>query len=122
MFSFFKKKRTEEEEYWEDLERRKQETAAHPEQTDAGFELTVRDVFTISGRGTVVTGEVSKGSLSNGAQVRLQGSGGSRTVFIDGIEAFRKVVERAETGDFVGLLLRDVTHEQVRSGDILRGI
>ena len=59
MFPFFKKKKTPEELYLEDLERRKREMGAAPKSGESVFEMTVEDVFSISGRGTVVTGRVS---------------------------------------------------------------
>lgn len=120
MFCFFKKKKTEEELYLEDLERRKQAAAGHSAGAGPGFELTVEDVFSISGRGTVVTGTVSQGSVSMGDQVLLQGRNGAQAVFIDGIESFRNILKRAEAGDTVGLLLRDVSWDQVQRGDVLR--
>lgn len=121
MFPFFKKKKTEEALYLEDLERRTQAAAAHLTHGYPEFEMTVDDVFSISGRGTVVTGTVSQGRIANGEQVLIQGRDGTQAAFVDGIEAFRKILEYAQAGDVAGLLLRDVKPDQVRSGDVLRG-
>ena len=121
MFPFLKRKKTEEELYWEDLERRKRAAAAYLAHGYPEFEMTVDDVFSISGRGTVVTGTVSRGRIAKGDPVLVQGRAGTQTAFIDGIEAFRKLLNHAEAGDTVGILLRDLSREQVRTGDVLRG-
>ena len=81
-----------------------------------GFELLVEDVFTISGRGTVVTGRISKGSISVGESVTI--SNGIRTV-VTGIEAFRAKMNYAQEGDNVGLLLQGISRDQVKRGDVL---
>jgi translation elongation factor EF-Tu-like GTPase len=85
-----------------------------------GFRMTVEDVFTIKGRGTVLTGRVEAGSVSNGATVRLTRAGGAaRDVEVAGIEMFRKQVETASAGDRVGLLLRGIDRDDVDAGDVL---
>lgn len=86
----------------------------------ATFRLTVVDVFTIRGRGTVVTGQVESGSIMIGAAVRVERSGQviARTV-IAGIEQFRKIVDEAHEGDNVGLLVRSLAADSVRAGDVL---
>ena len=122
MFPFFKKRKTTEELYLENLERRKRETAGCLECGETAFEMTVKDVFTVSGRGTVVTGTVTKGRIATGERVLIQGRDGSRVAVVDGIEALQKILESAGEGDVVGLLLRNVKHEQVESGDVLKGM
>ena len=122
MFPFFEKKKTTEELYLENLGRRKRETAGCLEYGKTAFEMTVEDVFTVSGRGTVVTGTVAKGRIAKGERVLIQGRDGSRAAVVDGIEAFQKILESAGEGDIVGLLLRNVKHEQVESGDVLKGV
>ncbi len=80
--------------------------------------LTVEDVFTITGRGTVVTGVVAGGTLRVGQSVAVQRAGqwvASST--ITGVEAFRKLLDSAEPGENVGLLLRSLRKEQVQRGD-----
>jgi translation elongation factor EF-Tu-like GTPase len=85
-----------------------------------GFRMTIEDVFSIAGRGTVVTGRVEAGSISKGATLHLTRVGGStRELEVTGIEMFRKIVDTATTGDNVGLLLKDVGRDDVGQGDTL---
>ena len=73
----------------------------------AGFRMTISDVFSIKGRGTVVTGTIEAGSVDTGDTVRLtRADGSTRDVTIDGIEAFRKCSTTASAGAIVGLLLK----------------
>jgi elongation factor Tu len=82
--------------------------------------MTIADVFTIVGRGTVVTGQVESGSVSTGDTVRLTGPGGlPREIEIAGVEMFRKQVDTANAGDKVGLLLHKVDKQSLGRGDIL---
>ncbi len=82
------------------------------------FRMTVSDVFFIRGRGTVVTGQVADGVVRVGDQVRINDGG---PVEVQGIEAFRKMLEQAKAGDNIGLLLRGIEREDVKSGDVLTG-
>lgn len=119
MFGFLKKKKDPEEEYLADLERRRTATAS--QQNSAGaFRMIVDDVFTISGRGTVVTGRIEAGAVRVGDEILVSGKNGCLPTKVDGLEQFQKIVETAQTGDFVGVLLRGVTHDQVEKGDVLR--
>lgn len=87
-----------------------------------GFRFTVEDVFSIKGRGTVVTGQVAAGRLAKGSTVRLvRADGSQRDVTVIGVEAFRKLLDVAEPGTNVGLLLRDVGRDDVARGDQLIG-
>ena len=96
MFGLFKKKKNEEELYLEDLERRRREAQA-PD--DTGFQMTVEDVFAISGRGTVVTGRISRGRISQGDRVLIRKRQGTvQEARIGGIEAFRRPLRTAEAG------------------------
>ncbi|HIZ38074.1 MAG TPA: hypothetical protein H9815_20045 [Candidatus Ruania gallistercoris] len=80
--------------------------------------LTVEDVFTITGRGTVVTGAVDRGTLRVGQQVAVyRGGQAVATSEIIGIEAFRKMLDEAPAGENVGVLLRDLTRKQIQQGD-----
>ena len=89
-----------------------------PMQSSIGsFELTVEDVFSITGRGTVITGRVSSGTIRVGDDVTILPNGISTT--ITGIEQFRKSLDYAEAGDNVGLLLRGVSREDVQRGNKL---
>jgi len=87
---------------------------------DKPFLLSVEDVFTISGRGTVPTGRVERGVLMRGEEVEIVGlrPEARRTVVTD-IEMFRKSLDRAEAGDNVGLLLRGVEREDVERGQVI---
>ena len=119
MFGLFKKKKNEEELYLEDLERRRREAQA-PD--DTGFQMTVEDEFAISGRGTVVTGRISRGRISQGDRVLIRKRQGTvQEARIGGIEAFRRPLRTAEAGQAVGLLLREIRREQVEPGDVLTG-
>ena len=80
------------------------------------FRLTVDDVFSIRGRGTVVTGEVEVGSVRVGDQVWVGDRAGVR---VDGIEAFRKKLDEAEAGQMVGLLLTSLSKDDVNRGDVI---
>jgi translation elongation factor EF-Tu-like GTPase len=85
-----------------------------------GFRMTIEDVFTITGRGTVVTGRIAAGTVASGSTVRLTRTDGSaRDLDITGIEMFRKQVDSASTGDNVGLLLHAVTRDDVGAGDVV---
>ena len=84
------------------------------------FRMTVDDVFSIKNRGTVVTGTIEAGSVSKGGTVRLiRADGTARAVEVTGVEMFRKVVDTANAGDTVGLLLRSIERGDVSSGDVL---
>jgi elongation factor Tu len=91
-------------------------------QAPAGpFRLTVEDVFTITGRGTVVTGVVESGVLAVGGQVDVVRADVTVvTTEVTGIEKFRATLDVASPGENVGLLLRDVTREQLRRGDVVQ--
>jgi len=88
----------------------------------ADFQMTVQDVFTIKGRGTVVTGVVESGVVTKGATVEIHGQSGVNEAVVDGVEMFRKVTDQAVAGDNVGLLLRNVPLDAVKRGDVLRGV
>ena len=84
------------------------------------FRMTVEDVFTVSGRGTVVVGKVEEGTVSVGDEVVICRRSGCQPARVDGLERFREVVKSARAGEAVGVLLRKVSHDQVERGDILR--
>jgi translation elongation factor EF-Tu-like GTPase len=84
------------------------------------FGMTVEDVFSITGRGTVVTGRVQTGTVSVGEKVLISRAGQPLTqVEVTGVEMFRKIVRTAKAGDNIGLLLRGVKRDQVTRGDVL---
>jgi elongation factor Tu len=80
------------------------------------FRMTVEDVFFIRGRGTVVTGQVEQGSVRVGDEVRV---GDRRSARVDGIEAFRKLLDEAGEGDNIGLLLKALDRDDVARGDVI---
>lgn len=87
----------------------------------SGFQITVQDVFSIRGRGTVVTGRVESGAVSVGDAIELHSKSGITQTVVDGIEMFQRTKEHAEAGDNVGILLRNIGKDDVDRGDILKG-
>jgi elongation factor Tu len=88
--------------------------------TDAPFLLPVENVLTITGRGTVVTGAVERGTVRVGDRVAVLGAdGGPQPTTVTGLETFGKPMESAEAGDNVALLLRGVPRDAVRRGDVV---
>ncbi|HEY0450623.1 EF-Tu/IF-2/RF-3 family GTPase [Actinophytocola sp.] len=86
-----------------------------------GFELTVEDVFVITGRGTVVTGRVTYGQIGVGGELALtRGNEPVATTTVAGIEQFRKKTDVARLGENVGLVLEGLAREDVRRGDVLK--
>ena len=87
---------------------------------DQPFLMPVEDVFTITGRGTVATGRVERGQLKMNEEVELVGlTEEKRKVVVTGIEMFRKLLDYAEAGDNVGVLLRGVQREDIQRGQVL---
>ena len=82
-----------------------------------GFEFAVDDVFSITGRGTVVTGRVTRGIVRVGDEVTISPSGINTVV--TGIEQFRKSLDYVQEGDYAGILLRGITRDQIHRGDLL---
>ena len=87
---------------------------------DKPFIMPIEDIFSITGRGTVATGRVERGTLEVGAEVELIGlTEERRKVVVTGIEMFRKLLDKAETGDNIGALLRGVQREEIKRGQVL---
>ncbi|OGK34810.1 translation elongation factor Tu [Candidatus Roizmanbacteria bacterium RIFCSPLOWO2_01_FULL_37_13] len=86
---------------------------------DKPFLMPIEDVFTIAGRGTVVTGRVERGVLKLNEEVEVVGLKATKKVVVTGIEMFRKTLDEARAGDNVGLLLRGVEKEDVQRGQVL---
>jgi len=86
---------------------------------DKPFLMPVEDVFTIQGRGTVVTGRVERGVLKVNEEVEIVGLGETRKTVVTGIEMFRKTLDEARAGDNVGVLLRGIEKDQVQRGQVL---
>ena len=87
--------------------------------TDKPFLMSIEDVFTITGRGTVVTGRVERGILKLNDEVEIVGIKDTRKVVVTGVEMFRKSLDFAEAGDNAGVLLRGVNREDVERGQVL---
>ena len=88
--------------------------------TDKPFLMPVEDVFSITGRGTVATGRVERGMVKMGDQVEIVGlSDEKRTTVVTGVEMFRKLLDFAEAGDNIGLLLRGVQRNEIERGQVL---
>ena len=83
------------------------------------FLMSIEDVFTITGRGTVVTGRVERGELKLNDEVEIVGLKPTQKTVVTGIEMFRKQLDFAEAGDNAGVLLRGISREQVQRGQVL---
>ncbi len=86
---------------------------------DKPFLMSIEDVFTITGRGTVVTGRVERGILKLNDEVEIVGIKDTRKTVVTGIEMFRKSLDFAEAGDNAGVLLRGINREDVERGQVL---
>ena len=87
--------------------------------TDKPFLLAIEDVLTITGRGTVVTGRVERGTVKMGEEVEIVGIKDTKKTVITGIEMFRKQLDMAQAGDNAGILLRGVSRDEVVRGQVL---
>ena len=87
--------------------------------TDKPFLMPVEDVFTITGRGTVATGRVERGQVKVGDNVEIVGIKDTLTSVVTGVEMFRKLLDYAEAGDNIGVLLRGVSRDQIERGQVL---
>ena len=87
--------------------------------TDKPFLMPIEDVFTITGRGTVVTGRVERGQLKLNDEVEIVGLKDTKKSVVTGIEMFRKQLDYAEAGDNAGVLLRGISREDVERGQVL---
>ncbi len=87
--------------------------------TDKPFLMSIEDVFTISGRGTVVTGRVERGRLNLNDEVEIVGLRPTQKSVVTGIEMFRKTLDYAQAGDNAGVLLRGIAREDVERGQVL---
>ncbi len=91
-----------------------------PRDTEKDFLMPVEDVFSITGRGTVATGRIETGVINSGEEMQIIGLGaeGKKTV-CTGVEMFRKILDRGEAGDNVGLLLRGIDKNEIKRGMVL---
>jgi len=91
-----------------------------PRDVDKHFLMPVEDVFTITGRGTVATGRIETGVINSGEPVEILGMGEEKlTSTVTGVEMFRKILDRGEAGDNVGLLLRGIEKSQIKRGMVI---
>ena len=88
-------------------------------EVDKPFLLPVEDVFSISGRGTVVTGRIERGVIKVGEEVEIVGIRDTQKTIVTGVEMFRKLLDQGQAGDNVGLLLRGTKKEDVERGQVL---
>jgi elongation factor Tu len=88
-------------------------------ETDKPFLMPIEDVFSISGRGTVVTGRVEKGKVKVSEEVEIVGFKDTTKTVVTGVEMFRKILDEGQAGDNVGVLLRGVKREDIERGQVL---
>ncbi len=86
---------------------------------DKPFLMAIEDVFTITGRGTVATGRVERGTISMNDEVDIVGIRDTQNTVVTGVEMFRKILDSAEAGDNVGLLLRGTKREDIERGQVV---
>ena len=86
---------------------------------DKPFLMSVEDVFTISGRGTVATGRIERGIVNTGEEVEITGIKETQKTIVTGVEMFRKTLDEGRAGDNVGLLLRGVKREDIERGQVI---
>jgi elongation factor Tu len=88
-------------------------------EVDKPFLMPIEDIFSITGRGTVATGRVERGTVKVGDSVERVGITDTKTVVVTGVEMFRKLMDKAEAGDNIGLLLRGMDKDEVERGMVL---
>jgi elongation factor Tu len=86
---------------------------------DGAFLMPVEDVFSISGRGTVVTGRIERGIIKVGDEIAIVGVKDTQTTTCTGVEMFRKLLDQGQAGDNVGILLRGTKRDDVERGQVL---
>ena len=89
-----------------------------PERRWTPFLMPIEDVFSISGRGTVVTGRIERGIIKVGEEVEIVGLKATRKTVVTGVEMFRKLLDEGRAGDNVGVLLRGIKREDVERGQV----
>jgi len=86
---------------------------------DKAFLLALEDVFSITGRGTVVTGRIERGAIHTGDEVEIVGIRPTKKTVVTGVEMFRKILDEGQAGDNVGLLLRGIGRKDVERGQVV---
>jgi elongation factor Tu len=112
------------EEKWEDIVMELMDAVdsyipVPPRDVEKPFLMPVEDVFSITGRGTVATGRIETGVVNSGEEMQIIGLGASRKTVVTGVEMFRKILDRGEAGDNVGLLLRGVDKNEIKRGMVI---
>jgi len=103
-----------------DLVKALDENIPEPERpVDKDFLMSVEDVFSIKGRGTVATGRIELGIVKVGEEVEIVGIKDTRKVVVTGVEMFRKLLDEGRAGDNVGVLLRGIEREEIERGQVL---
>ena len=87
--------------------------------TDKPFLMPVEDVFSISGRGTVVTGRVERGIIKSGEEVEIIGFSATQKTVATSVEMFRKILDQGQAGDNIGILLRGTKKDEVERGQVI---
>jgi len=95
------------------------EIAEPVREVDKPFLMSVEDIFSITGRGTVATGRIERGLVKVGEEVEIVGLGENRTTICTGVEMFRKELDQGQAGDNVGLLLRGIEKDDIERGHVL---
>jgi elongation factor Tu len=90
-----------------------------PREYEKPFLMPVEDVFSITGRGTVATGRIETGVINTGNEVQIIGLGATNKSVVTGVEMFRKILDRGEAGDNVGLLLRGIDKADIKRGQVI---
>jgi elongation factor Tu len=90
-----------------------------PRDVEKPFLMPVEDVFSITGRGTVATGRIETGVVNSSEEVQLVGLGAEKKTVVTGVEMFRKILDRGEAGDNVGLLLRGIDKKEIKRGMVI---
>jgi elongation factor Tu len=88
-------------------------------EVDRPFMMAIEDVFSITGRGTVVTGRVDSGRVHTGDEVEIVGIKATQKTVCTGVEMFRKILDEGQAGDNIGVLLRGIKKEEVERGQVL---
>jgi elongation factor Tu len=90
-----------------------------PRDNQKPFLMPVEDIFSITGRGTVATGRIETGVVNSGDEVQIIGLGHTNKTVVTGVEMFRKILDRGEAGDNVGLLLRGIDKTDIKRGQVI---
>src|SRR5206468_3262609 len=90
-----------------------------PRPVDKSFLMPIEDIFSITGRGTVVTGRVERGIVKVGEEVEIVGIRDTRKTVVTGVEMFRKLLDEGQAGDNIGALLRGIDKDEVERGQVL---